>query len=122
MMSLSKLSPRDAVHAMPRTMMATQGAPFFSLKVKIFGRCPSSAIATGRREYDITSELKVPNSLIIAAATRAKPSQGPTTIDAMLAQLPVDQISDCTCRCQTASTGITYERKIAANVKSITRG
>src|ERR1051326_7138701 len=122
MMSLSKLRPKDAVHAMPRITMANQGAPSLSLLAKIFGRWPSSAIATGRREYDITSELKVPNSLIMAAPTSAAPSHGPTTMDAMLAQLPVDQISDCTCRCQTARTGMTYEKKIAASASSITRG
>src|SRR5215467_8060213 len=122
MMSLSKLRPRDAAHAIPRITMAIQGAPFFSLDVKILGRCPSSAIATGKREYDITSELKVPNSLIMAAPTSAAPSHGLTTRDAMLAQLPVAQISACTCRCQTAITGITYERKIAASVNNITRG
>src|SRR5258708_37446367 len=99
--------PRAAPQATPRMKIATQVAPFSSLRVNTLGKWPSSTIATGTRKYDITSELNVPTSLIMAAPTRAVPSHGPTTVEAMLAQLPADHTSACTWRCHTASTGIT---------------
>src|SRR5216683_1821621 len=79
-------------------------------------------MATGTRLYDITSELKELNSVIIAVATSTMPSQGPATRVATLAQLPFVHASCGMWRLHTASRGIMYESTMAPRVSSMTRG
>src|SRR5260370_15180388 len=87
--SRSKLSPRAAPHAIPQATMDAHGAPLDNLRFRNWGAQPSSAIATGRREYDTVSELRIPKVLTRLATTSAIPSHAPPTSDPMPAQLPL---------------------------------
>src|SRR5258708_27339418 len=107
MIRRSKLSLSDSVQAKVHTTIENQGAPLRSFQANGLGRYPSSAMASGRREYDMVSELRIPAVLTSAPITTARPSQGLATVPAMVAQLPVDQASAGTCTLQTATTGMT---------------
>src|SRR5215470_4863823 len=122
MIKCAKLRPSERPHIKPSVRMETQGAPFLSLRMNIFGTWPSAAIATGRRLYDITSELNELNSASVAVDTRITPSHGPATVAAIVAQLPVSHTSGGICAYHAAPSGIKYERKIASSANIITRG
>src|SRR5258708_27522950 len=113
MMRRSKLSLRESIQPSAQTMIETHGAPLLSFQAKARGRNPSSAMARGRREYDMVSELRMPAVLISAPITTAKPSHGPAIDPAKLAQLPVAHAFAGTCAAHMATTGIAYEKTIA---------
>src|SRR2546421_10889300 len=93
-------------HNKPQATIDTQGAPLASLRSKILGASPASAMASGNREYDIVREFTMPKVLTMEPITRAMPSHGPTTVLAIFDQLPVDQAVGARCVYHTAAMGI----------------
>src|SRR5258708_29978445 len=105
----SKLSLSESIQPRAQTTIETHGAPLLSFQANARGRYPSAAMARGRREYDIVSELRMPAVLTSAPITTANASQGPTIEPAKLAQLPLAHAFAGTCATHMAANATTEE-------------
>src|SRR5579864_3794067 len=108
--SRSKPTPIAAAHPAAQKSMEIHGAPVLRVvRMNIRGRYPSSARTNGRREYDMTSELNIPNELMAPPSTMAVFSQGPTRLPAKAPNDAVSQMDAEMPLRDMAAIGIAYE-------------